>query len=192
MSEPAILARAEREGHVVFRRGSYNLNIIGVRTTGREANKFDDWLHVVFKDDAGCWIDHCFRITTDAGNYWLHNPMKVSGTAILVAGQYRGAYKLGKHRGKYTALVQRGAAVKIYRDNNRDSILDHDPDSIREGWFGINIHRANPSRESTRVEKYSAGCQVFADPEEFDIFIALCEKSATIYGDTFTYTLLED
>ncbi len=191
-SEPTILRKLEELGYATFKRGAYNLNIIGVRSPSRESNKFDDRLHCVFKDDFGCWIDLCFKITTDAGLYWMHNPMKVTGTAILVAGQYRGAYKIDKHRGSYDALCQRGAKVKIYRDDNKDEILDHDPETIREGWYGINIHRASPSRESSTVEKYSAGCQVFSDPKEFDVFMALCKKSAEIWGETFTYTLIEE
>ena len=98
MNEPSILAKVEAKGYKVFRRGAYNLNIIGVRTPSREANKFDDILHCVFKDEFGCWIDLCFQITTDAGTYWLENPMKVTGTAILCEGQYRGVYKLDLHR----------------------------------------------------------------------------------------------
>lgn len=191
-TEPAILARAEAAGHTVFRTGAYNVNIIGVRTASRVANKFDDFLHLVYKDDGGNWIDHQFSITTDAGTYWLENPSRVEGTAILVAGQYRGAYKLGLHRGKYTALVQRGGAVKVYRDDNRDDVLDHDPESVTEGYFGINIHRASATRESRNVEKWSAGCQVFADPKEYSIFISVCEKAQSIWGDFFSYTLLED
>ncbi len=190
--EPAILERAEAAGHTVFRRGAYNVNIIGVRTASRVANKFDDFLHLVYKDDGGHWIDHQFSITTDAGTYYLENPMNVTGTAILVADQYRGAYKLGLHRGKYTALCQRGGAVKVYRDNDRDDILDHDPETVTEGYFGINIHRASANRESVNVEKWSAGCQVFADPKEYSIFISVCEKARTIWGDFFSYTLLED
>ena len=189
---PEILNRAAAAGYRIFTNGAYNVNIIGVRTVGRVANKFDDFLHLVYKDDGGNWIDHKFSITTDAGTYWLENPSRVDGPAILVAGQYRGAYLIGLHRGQYTALVQHGAAVKVYRDANRDNILDHDPESITSGYFGINIHRANASVESTNVEKWSAGCQVFADPKEYAIFIAVCEKSAAMWGDSFSYTLLED
>ena len=192
MSElPEILIKVKSKGHRIFTRGSYNLNIIGVRTASRQTNTFDDKLHLVYKDEFDNWVDHQFQITTDPGAYWLDNPMKVTGTAILVAGQYRSSHKIGLHRGKYTALVQRGS-VKVYRDDNKDAILDHDITSVTEGYYGINIHRANSSRESTVVHKWSAGCQVFSDPREYDIFIAVCQRSALLYGDTFTYTLIEE
>tara|TARA_B100000282_G_scaffold74423_1_gene50980 strand:- start:13635 stop:14348 length:714 start_codon:yes stop_codon:yes gene_type:complete len=191
MSLPQILNRVTSKGYKIFQSGSYNLNIIGVRTSSREANKFDDWLHVVFKDETENWIDIRFQITTDAGLYHLNNPSRVEGTAILVSGQYRGSHKIGLHRGKYEALTQVGK-VKVYRDNTKDEVLDHDPSTIQEGYFGINIHRSNSTRESTQVDKWSAGCQVFANPNEYDMFISLCKRSAERWGDTFTYTLLED
>ena len=37
---------------------------------------------------------------------------------------------------------------------------------------------------------YSAGCQVFQDPDNFKEFIKICEKSSSIFGNKFTYTLL--
>ena len=191
MSIPPILQRVTDKGYKVFTSGTYNLNIIGVRTSTNETNTFNDWLHVVFKDDSENWVDITFKITTDPGLYWLENPSRVEGTAILVPDQYRGSHKIGLHKGQYTALTQ-VQKVKVYRDNNRNDVLDMNPDTIQDGYFGINIHRASATRESTQVDKWSAGCQVFADPNEYDAFISLCQRAAEKWGDTFTYTLLED
>ena len=191
MTIPSILQRVQDKGYVIFTSGQYNLNIIGIRTSSRESNTFNDWLHVVYKDEADQWIDIQYQITTDPGLYWLQNPSRVAGTAILVDGQYRSSHKLGLHKGQYEALVQVGK-VRVYRDNNKDMQLDLDVDTIQEGYFGINIHRANATRESTYVNKWSAGCQVFANPNEYEMFISLCKRAAERWGDTFTYTLLED
>ncbi len=187
---PAILQRSEAAGHAVFTRGSWNLNLIGVRTASRIANRFDDWIHVVFKDDSGAWVDLSFECTTDPGTYWLENPMRREGTAILKAGQYRGVWKIDLHRGKYEALCQRAGRVKVYRDSNRNEIHDLNEDSVMDGWFGINIHKAGSN--STSVNKWSAGCQVIANEAEWEIFMSIIRKSASLYGDTFSYTLLED
>ena len=84
----------------------FNLNIIGVRSNNEIANSFDDWLYLIYRDDSGEFNVHEFPITTDPGAYWLKNPMNVNGTAILVPGQYRAAYKIGLHQGKYEALKQ--------------------------------------------------------------------------------------
>ena len=92
---------------------------------------------------------------------------------------------LGYHKGQYEALIQRGL-VQVYRDNNRDNILDFA--SIQEGIFGINIHKAGV--DSAYVDNWSAGCQVFKRSSDFMAFMEICKKSAALYGNKFTYTLL--
>jgi len=175
---PLILQYVGALGHAVFTKGTYNLNIIGMRSKTHEANKFDDRMCCVYKDENG-WVTRTWERPT--------------GTAILVPGQYRGVYKIGKHRGAYDALVQRGGRVKIYRDNNKDQILDMEPESVTEGYYGINIHRAS-TREggSENVERWSAGCQVFADPGSFAAFMLLAKKSRDMWGESFTYTLVDE
>ena len=69
--------------------------------------------------------------------------------------------------------------------------VNADPSTIQTGMFGINIHRASAYRELENVGANSAGCQVFQDPSEFDIFIDICKKSKEFWGDKFSYTLLE-
>ena len=55
---------------------------------------------------------------------------------------------------------------KVYRDKNKDNVYDLNDDNVHEGIFGINIHRATAKKggKSWRVDKWSAGCQVIADP----------------------------
>jgi|LakMenEpi03Aug12_release.lakeMendotaPanAssembly.Ray.scaffolds.fasta_scaffold348899_2 hypothetical protein len=180
----------KKKGYAFFENGQYNLNIIGVRSKKREAGSFEDFICCLFKDSNDKWISHYWAATTDAGTYWLKNPMSKKGTAILVPNQYKGVYKLGLHQGKYKALVQ-NKPMKVYRDNNKNFILDMDSSKIEEGIFGINIHRSNPKGESALNEKWSAGCQVFSSSASYLTFIGLCEKAASIYGNSFTYTLLE-
>lgn len=181
----------ERKGYTFFERGAYNLNIIGFRSETRIANRFDDRLVNVFKNEEGEWKWNDYPITTDAGTYWLKNPMiDEKGCALLVPNQYRGVYKIDKHNGKYDALCQRLGDVEVYRDNNRDMVLDFDPTTTDTGRFGINIHKSNPHRESKRVDKWSAGCQVFQSNLDFDVFMEDCKKASKIWGNKFSYTLL--
>jgi len=188
---PPILEQVKAKGFKVFTAGKWNINIVGVRSPSRKSNVFDDFIHVVFKDHSNSFVDLVFQITTDPGLYWLKNPSRVDGTAILVGNkQYRGVWKIDKHQGKYDALCQRNGKVTVYRDRNKDSILDMDSTSISEGYYGINIHRSS-LHGSTEVNRYSAGCQVFADPNDFSCFMSLCKKSAKLYGNSFSYTLLE-
>ena len=171
----------------------YDVNIIGIRnseTDGKVTNHFDDTLTLSYKDAAGEWKFHQWEATTDPGQYWIENPMNKDGCAILVPGQYRGSHKIRLHQGKYEALGQR-RPVKVYRDNDRDLEYDTDEATITEGVYGINIHRSNPYTESYYVNKWSAGCQVFKKVDDFHEFMEICRKARDIWGNTFSYTLIE-
>ena len=74
----------------------------------------------------------------------------------------------------------------------KNKILDHDPESIDEGWFGINIHRSKSSGEAGYVGSYSAGCQVFKNSTDFKLFMDVIKRSAELYGNSFSYTLVEE
>lgn len=177
------------KGYVFFDKGEYNLNIIGVRKSGNLiTNGFDDYIVVIYKNKRG-WQKIYYQATTEPGSYYMYTVPNKIGTAIMVPGQYRGAYKIGKHQGKYKALVQ-VKPVKVYRDANKDSYYDMEPETIQNGVFGINIHKAGNA--SKRIDKWSAGCQVIANDDNFRAFMQLCEKAAKIYGDTFTYTLINE
>ena len=177
------------KGYNFFEKGNYNLNIIGIRTEDMESNSFNDYLSVTYKE-RDKWQLKVYEITTDPGIYWRKHPENQLGTAVLVPGQHRSCYQLGRHRNKYEALVQANE-LPVYRDNNKDSTVDNDG-PIDIGWHGINIHRASSKRESTQVDSWSAGCQVFSAPNHFDDFINLCKKSIKLYGPSITYTLIEE
>jgi hypothetical protein len=169
-----------------------NINLVGVRRNNAGTNKFDDFMVVMYKDKNLKPVCNVYAITTDPGEHWLKNPLNPKGTAVLVPGQYRGAWKIGKHQGKYKALVQR-KPVAVWRDNNQDSTIDYSEFHSQDiGYHGINIHRSNPYTESYLVNKWSAGCQVFKAVEDYEEFLDLCEQSAALYGGTFSYTLLTE
>jgi len=181
----------KKKGYVFFTNGKYNLNIIGIRSAGAQlTNSFDDLLVLIYKTPNGEWNRQIYQITTDPGQHYVLNPVSRKGTAILVPGQYRGCWEIGKHRGKYLALCQ-CKPVKVYRDSNKDEIYDYDPKTLEEGLFGINIHKAGYN--SKRVDTWSAGCQVFAVNSEFIRFMEYCKKQvASGHGDKFTYTLIRE
>lgn len=182
----------EKKGYTYFTRGNYNLNIIGVRsnTNKRVTNKFDDVLVVIYRDNNDVVVRKCFDITTKPGLYYMNNPTNGKGTGILVPNQYRGCWEIGLHQGKYKALCQR-KPVTVYRDNNRDSVYDLEPNHTDTGIFGVNIHKAG--NNSTQVDKWSAACQVFANSSDFTTFMKRCDNQiANGNGKTFTYTLLNE
>jgi len=179
----------DRLEYMFFESGEYNLNIIGIRTEDEKANSFNDFIAVAYKVKK-LWRLDIFNVTTDPGTYWLNHPVNVKGTAILAEGQHRGCYKFGMHQGVYKALVQ-AKPVPVYRDRNFDSSAD-DKGLLDTGFHGINIHRANSRRTSIQVDKWSAGCQVHADPDEYVKFIKLCEETVRRYGENITYTLIKE
>ena len=186
----------ENKGYSFFEKGDYNLNIIGIRNKSGDASKFDDTINLIYKDD-GEWVCETYKVTTEPGTSILKRPIKEvrhKGTAILVPGQYKGTYQVGWHGSKtngHQALVQRGGKVKVWRDNNRDETPDyHGPEE--EGWFGINIHKHRGSSARVNTGGVSAGCQVFQDSRDFYEFMETCEIASRKWGNSFTYTLLEE
>lgn len=167
----------------------FDLNLVGIRTRSQIPHGFDDWI-AAFYWSHGRWIFNAFPATTDPGLFWLGSPMNPLGTAILTEGQHRGMFELGRHKG-YRALVQK-TPVTVIRDFNRDDVLDFDSGRQETGLFGINLHRASRFGESLNVDRWSAGCQVLCDPLQFNYLMAICEKGAQAFGNSFTYTLLHE
>lgn len=179
-----------RKGYTFFDKGEYNLNIIGVRHKGSKVtNHFDDCIVVIYNTPNAQNVKRVFTCTTLPGKKAMEHPVNIVGTAILKEGQYRGCWKIGYHKGKYKALVQ-NKPVTVYRDGNKDDNFDLLPRYIDKGVFGINIHKAGDN--STLVDGWSYGCQVFAKSLDFNSFMRLVEKSANIYGNSFTYTLINE
>lgn len=167
----------------------YDLNIVGIRnssTGDKVTNLFDDTLTLSYKV-GGEWKFHQWAGTTEPGKKGMLQGKAVGGVAFVVPGQYRRSHAIGLHQGKYKALRQIGN-IKLYRDGDRDLVFDKD--KITEcSNCGINIHKAGTN--STFVENWSEGCQVFKRSMDFDEFMKICTKAEKIFGNHFTYTLLE-
>ena len=184
----------KRKGYAYFTNGRYNLNIIGVRRKVHDneiTDKFDDYLVLIYKTQ-NREVRRLYSITTEPGYYYMVKQLlNKKGTAILVPGQYRGCWQIGKHKGKYKALVQ-VKPVKVYRDANKDKVYNMNPKTIDTGVFGINIHRSKEFGSSDKIDRWSAGCQVFKIAEEFKSFMKICEEQSKLYGNSFTYTLINE
>jgi len=166
----------------------FDVNIVGVRnsaTGNKVTNVFDDTMTLSYKE-GGVWKFHQWPCTTDPGTKGVKEFHNAAGVARLVEGQYRGSHSLGLHQGKYEALRQT-KPVKVYRDANKD--MTYDESKIQEGVFGINIHKAGA--DSTYVENWSEGCQVFKKSADFEAFMVIIRKAGKIHGNNFTYTLIE-
>ncbi|GAB5469449.1 MAG: hypothetical protein Kilf2KO_24790 [Rhodospirillales bacterium] len=171
----------------------WNLNIVGIRNNPSSAKTFDDTI-VVFHQIVGDWDVTYYPVTVDPSAKYLKKPVNSKGTAILKPGQYLSVYEINTHKqnqpGAHTALCQRLGEVTVYRDNNKNGELNFvNPES---GFFGINIHRGPKNGDyDSDNDIYSAGCQVFADRDQFEEFMLKCEKGRAAFGNSFSYTLLE-
>jgi hypothetical protein len=189
-----IKETVEGLGYKYFKTGVLNVNIIGIRnsdTNGKVTNKFDDTMTISYIDNDMNWQYFEYNCTTDPGDDHVDNPMMEKGTAILKPGQYPKSHKIRLHAGKYTALGQQNN-VKVYRDANKDDVYDYNEDTVDEGIFGINIHRATAlsGKTSTYVDRWSAGCQVIASNDDWHEFLNICQEARSEWSNNFTYTLI--
>lgn len=163
------------------------LNIVGFRSKKLKCtNRFDDHLMTIQYQVEGDPILKLYRITTIPGLIYFRDPINPKGTAILKPGTYKDCWKIGLHQGKYEALIQ-SRPVEVYRDVNKDMIIDLNNTEV--GMFGINIHKAGTA--SLLVDKWSAGCQVFATRKDYEMFMRDAKLSRDLYGNSFTYTLIQ-
>lgn len=185
VSVETVKAAYAANGYTLSTRGDYNLNIFGIRTNDPVSNAFNDVVGVLFKV-VGEWVLKKYDATTDPGIYWRNNLMNVNGTAILQPGFYKGAFRIGMHQGKYEALVQ-NVPFKFWRDKNKDDTLDMEGKTYTE-VAGVNLHHAGA--DSKQVDKWSAGCQVIANRDNFKELMSIVHKSQA--GNTFSYALFTE
>lgn len=164
----------------------FNMNFVGIRDESNQGS-FNDFFAIYWKHE-GQWSEFVWPGTTDPGLYYSQNLLNPDGVAILKEGQYSRAWTVGKHQGKYEALVQL-KDVDVYRDKNKDGIVDASG-KVYTGKFGINHHRAHAEAEVSKVGKYSAGCQVTHNPFEYNVFMAICKAAEDQWGKGISYTLL--
>lgn len=190
-----IESTVKSKGYVWFsddKNKGYDVNIVGVRNNDpsiadKVTNVFDDFITLSFKDETGNWQYYCWSATTDPGKKGVMEFHNNKGVARLIPDQYRSVWMIDLHQGKYQALCQRNGNVSVYRDANRNLTFEELITDI--GMFGINIHKAG--QDSTWVENWSEGCQVFKRVKDFDVFMSICKKASKIHGNKFSYTLLE-
>lgn len=157
--------------------------LIGIRSNEDKPNEFDDKFYLIVNGKVSI-----YSCTTNPGAGWLKKLLNPKGAAVLQANkQYLKSWELGKHRGRYDALVQ-VRPVTVHRDKNMDGKSD-EVANLDTGLFGINIHRANETAISKTIDSWSAGCQVLNDPKQFSELIAACKLSGRKY---FDYTLLKE
>jgi hypothetical protein len=164
------------------------LNMIGVRSSNRAVDNWDDFFLLLYIEGGKktIWVDDTF--TTDPGIHYMQTQLlNAAGCGILAEGQHKNIWNIGKHgQAQYEAFVQTGGKVKAYRDRNKDSYMDFDPKSIQEGYFGCNQHHGY---DSVKVGKNSAMCQVHKFKKDLSYVLTLAKKSKATAWD---YTVLNE
>lgn len=161
-----------------------NFHLIGIRSKDYTTNTFCDSF-ILYNGG------QLFRFdgTTRPGSYYLLHILNPKGAAVLKPNQYIDTWSLGFHKNNldHQALIQ-VRPVTVYRDGDLD-LLPEEQGLQDTGYFGINIHRTTKFGLAKLVDRWSAGCQVFADSDKFASFIDSCKNSNQKF---FTYTLLNE
>jgi hypothetical protein len=191
LSYNKVKAAVTKAGFKFFT-GEMNVNMIGIRSKNRQVDNWDDFFVLCWQENGQnmIWVDDQF--TTDPGLYYMTQKLlNPAGCGILARGQYKGVWKIGGHgKNKYEAFVQTGGKVKLYRDRDKNNIMNFDPKSIQEGYFGVNQHHGY---DSGKVGPNSAACQVHRYKKDLAFVLSIAKRNINEgHGDSFTYTLLEE
>ena len=177
-------------------------NLVGIRNSlpvkNKYSNRFTDLIALIGpENDKQVKI---YPATTTPGvammfnpfrRWWLSSSLKdtinLSGLAILQPGVYD--YSVGKHRGKYEALIQSGTSsvgrIDPVEEASNLKFQTYSPSKKENGQFGINIHKAGADTPS--VDSYSAGCQVLKKSGDFNELMQTVKSSGQ---NKFKYALI--
>jgi hypothetical protein len=175
------------------------LFIVGVRESleikKREGDKFTDKIIIVDPSKPDEKVVS-YQITTTPSLAYYSDPERMlnpGGTAIMDPGVSK--YKIGTHKKgsptQHEALVQAGAMdIQRYKPTIKEFETYAPGGSDSGDGYGINIHKSSAER-GVCVGPYSAGCQVFADGQDFLNFISTL-KSSTANGGEYLYALVQN
>jgi len=172
--------------------------ILGVRSKADTLDIFDDKFYL-FKGEKFILVT---TGTTNPGKSILQGGWKrfnKDGAFVIKSDYWQyNLWKNGLHLGKMPALIQLGAPVVGYRDNNNNDKSEEIGNVVR-GWYGVNFHFNNwdvaPNKIFNPLFKvihwmiggWSAGCQVCNNPQDYMRIINACKNQATI-----TYCVLNE
>jgi len=176
-----------------FYEGPYNVNNYARRNKDLiTVDKFNDIRGIAYQDAFGNQINLEWGATTKPGLKPLSGgAMNPNGVAILMPGFYEKCWIIGKHKGQYDALVQNGSGVfKVWRDNDKDGNFDFSG-KIYTDVAGLNDHTTR-EHQINNVGGFSEGCMVTQDDKEHQIKMAICQRAAELYSNSFSFALFQD
>lgn len=178
--EPIRLARAA--GLPVFDT-PFDANLIVIRHSSEPLDTYDGLLTLSWVEPGGAWRTVSARAATRPGTHYLRHPMNAGGTACLVPGRNPSSHELGPHKGT-PAFVQT-RPVRVWRDGDRDSILEVGPgDVVYDDATGVNVHECSSPM-------YLAGCIGVPRTELATVLSAFRELNLTRPQPRVSLTLVE-
>lgn len=177
-------------------------------------NKFNDIIIVAWVENGQKFAESYPATTVPGAGYTLATNKKFNpsgnnpnGTGTMFEKQYINQYTVGfhsnhgakPHRALRSVKAQTAHRDKEYRDNWIDlAVTPRGKHGTTAGLFedggGMQIHNSGEYYSTNKtVDNWSAGCQVFANPDQHRRLMALVDKSQkkTKRG-TFSYTLIND
>ena len=177
-------------------------NIVGIRNSidvkNKYSNRFTDLIALIGPEKTK--QVKIYPATTTPGvalmfnpfrRWWLASALKdtinSAGLGILQPGVYD--YTIGRYRGKYEALVQRGTTtlgrIDPVEEASNLKFKTYSPSKKETGSFGIDIHKAGADTPS--VDSWSAGCQVLKKSGDFSDLMQTLKSAGQ---NNFKYALI--
>jgi len=192
-----IIETLNKKGYRHFKE-PWILNIVGIRSNTKQqgstaTDKFIDYIIMWYYDNKGKRIDAKSIITTTpARSYYI-------GTASgnfnnMLPNQYKDAYSIGLHKGKYQALIL-SKLIDISRPTKGKGVYDYSKPSKENPKD--NIHKALADTPTISCNKgtrgWSAGCQVFKKVSDFEWMMSAARQQVNNTNKkVFDYTLLKE
>jgi hypothetical protein len=167
-------------------------NKLGVKKESTNQDRFVDALYFIPQGAKDGDPVIPYQITTAPSlAYYGKKPMNPVGTGIKLPGET--LYFLQENElshGKYKMMVE-AEPIDVGRyEIGVDKFDTYKPSKKSKERTGMHIHRSSTKGEGVCVGPWSAGCQVFSDPEEWKDFISKAEAQ-TNNGPKFLYSLVE-
>lgn len=180
------------KNHIFFEGDNFDLNCIWERTNNEITNMFTDFFHILYKENG---IEKIITIkgTTKPGiKGSIDSPITyegITGTAIIIPGQYRKSWQLLNGGKKYpfdTWYFQQIQGICYWRDGDKDLVIDEVQEQDNK-IFGTNWHKMGEP-----INNWSLGCMGFHQKDFESLMLPVFQKAISIFkSNIFTGTIIE-
>ena len=182
------------KGYVFFDTGVYNLNFVWIRTSDSITNYFTDFLYVAYRIGAEEYVLKIPATTKPGIKGSIDTPITyqgVTGTAIIVPGQYRSAWKfIDSYEGfSHYPYFHQVKGINYWRDGDKDLLVDEVQLQLDQ-LFGTHWHRMSQNGiKGYPINNWSLGCMGAEEPY-FRQLLPIVREAVKLYGPVFTGTII--